>query len=188
MTDYSKTKIYKIESHLGDKVYVGSTAKQYLSQRFQQHKKDYNYWKTNKMKNISSYELFDEYGIDNCKIVLIEEYPCTSKDAKNAREGHFIRTLNCVNKKIEGRTRKEYYQDKKETLKELSTEFRENNKEYFKEYRENNKEQIKEQKKQIIKCDVCGRKHQHTSKARHDRSEYHIKKTEALKQSEPIII
>ena len=23
MTDYSKTKIYKIESHLGDKIYVG---------------------------------------------------------------------------------------------------------------------------------------------------------------------
>ena len=30
MTDYSKTKIYKIESHLGDKIYIGSTCKQYL--------------------------------------------------------------------------------------------------------------------------------------------------------------
>ena len=30
-TDYQKTKIYKIESHLGDKIYVGSTAKEYLS-------------------------------------------------------------------------------------------------------------------------------------------------------------
>ena len=48
MTDYSKTKIYKIESHLGDKIYVGSTAKEYLSQRFQQHKYTFKYWKNGK--------------------------------------------------------------------------------------------------------------------------------------------
>ena len=48
MTDYQKTKIYKIESHLGDKIYVGSTAKEYLSQRFQQHKNHYKHWKNGK--------------------------------------------------------------------------------------------------------------------------------------------
>ena len=32
MPNYSLTKIYKIESHLGDKIYIGSTSKQYLSQ------------------------------------------------------------------------------------------------------------------------------------------------------------
>jgi hypothetical protein len=49
MPDYTLTKIYKIESHLGDKIYVGSTAKQYISQRFQQHKNDY---KNGKMENV----------------------------------------------------------------------------------------------------------------------------------------
>ena len=83
MTDYSKTKIYKIESHIGDKVYVGSTCKQYLSQRFQQHKKDFQRWKDGKHHRITSYELFDDYGPENCQIILIEEYPCISKDAKN---------------------------------------------------------------------------------------------------------
>ena len=63
MTDYSKTKIYKIESTLGDKVYVGSTCKQYLSQRFQQHKHNYKYWKDGKYNKTTSFDLFDLYVI-----------------------------------------------------------------------------------------------------------------------------
>ena len=106
-TDYQKTKIYKIESHLGDKIYVGSTAKEYLSQRFQQHKNAYKKWKNGKVGKYTSFELFDEYGIENCQIVLIEAYPCNSKDEKNAKEGHYIKTLNCVNKVVVGRTREE---------------------------------------------------------------------------------
>ena len=106
-TDYQKTKIYKIESHLGDKIYVGSTAKEYLSQRFQQHKNDYKRWKNGKGNNITSFVLFDEYGIENCSIVLIEACLCNSKDEKNAKEGHYIKTLNCVNKVVVGRTREE---------------------------------------------------------------------------------
>ena len=106
-TDYQKTKIYKIESHLGDKIYVGSTAKDYLSQRFQQHKVQYKRWKNGIGVKYTSFELFDEYGIENCQIVLIEAYPCNSKDEKNAKEGHYIKTLNCVNKVVVGRTREE---------------------------------------------------------------------------------
>ena len=106
-TDYQKTKIYKIESHLGNKIYVGSTAKEYLSQRFQQHKVQYKRWKNGKVGKYTSFELFDEYGIENCQIVLIEAYPCNSKDEKNAKEGHYIKTLNCVNKVVVGRTREE---------------------------------------------------------------------------------
>ena len=106
-TDYQKTKIYKIESHLGDKIYVGSTAKEYLSQRFQQHKNTYKRWKNGKGNNITSFVLFDEYGIENCSIVLIEACLCNSKDEKNAKEGHYIKTLECVNKVVVGRTREE---------------------------------------------------------------------------------
>ena len=116
MTDYSKTKIYKIESHVGDKVYVGSTCKQYLSQRFQQHKTTYKQWKDGIGNKITSYDLFDEYGIENCNIILIEEVPCTSKDAKNAREAHFIKELNCVNKYIPGRKQKEYIKNDDDTF------------------------------------------------------------------------
>ena len=107
---YQNTKIYKIESHLGDKIYVGSTAKAYLSQRLQQHKYSYQQWKKQRAKKVMVYELFEEYGVDNCKISLIEEYPCNSKDAKNAREGHYIKELNSINKCMIGRTRQETLQ------------------------------------------------------------------------------
>ena len=112
--DYSKTKIYKIESSLGDKVYIGSTINTYLSQRYQLHISEYKRWKKGETHKTSSYELFDLYGVENCQIVLLEEYPCLSKDAKNAREGHYIKTIPCVNKYVAGRTLKENYQDKKE--------------------------------------------------------------------------
>jgi hypothetical protein len=110
MPDYTKTKIYKIESHLGDEIYIGSTTKEYLSQRFQQHKNSYRRWKQEKCGKCTSYDLFELYGIENCFITLIEECNCSSKNDKNSKEGNYIKTLKCVNKNIAGRTTKEYYQ------------------------------------------------------------------------------
>ena len=177
MTDYSKTKIYKIESHLGDNIYVGSTSKEYLSQRFQQHKSSYKLWKLGKSNKIRAYELFEEYGFENCQIVLIESYPCNCKDEKNLREGHYIKELNCVNKNVAGRnpkesmkayqesdkgkeTRKEYLQSDKykntqnaylesDKGKETKKAYRDSGrkKEVVKDYYETNKETISKHKK-----------------------------------------
>ena len=129
-TNYQNTKIYKIESHLGDKIYVGSTAKEYLSQRFQQHKNDYKRWKNGKGNKITSFVLFDEYGVENCSIVLIEACLCNSKDEKNAKEGHYIKTLDCVNKVVVGRTRKEYQQSDagKEIVKKAVKKYQQSDK------------------------------------------------------------
>ena len=41
MVNYSNGKIYKIESDLGDLIYIGSTTKYYLSQRMERHRFDY---------------------------------------------------------------------------------------------------------------------------------------------------
>ena len=98
MTNYNLTKIYKIESSKGDKVYIGSTAKQYLSQRFQQHKNGYKKFKNGTGKNDIVFELFDEYGPENCQIILLESYSCNCKDEKNAREKQYIKNLDCINK------------------------------------------------------------------------------------------
>ena len=153
MTNYQQTKIYKIESHLGDKIYVGSTAKQYLSQRLQGHKNAYRRYKNGKDERLmTSFLLFDEYGVDNCKIVLIEEYPCNNKDAKNAREGHYIKELDCVNKIITGRTKKEYNEDNKEKyqtyFKELYQKQREDRLIKQRIYDKQKKERKLEQQKQ----------------------------------------
>jgi ribosome-interacting GTPase 1 len=71
------------------------------------HRKDYVQWENGNVKvnKLTSFDIFDEYGIENCQIVLIETFPCSSRDELNARESYYIRSLNCVNKVILGRTK-----------------------------------------------------------------------------------
>lgn len=143
--DYQKGKIYKIESHLGDKVYVGSTTKEYLSQRMASHRKSYNQWKQGKTftKKTTSFELFDEYGSENCIITLIELCPCKCKDELSAYEAYYIRTLKSVNKCIPLRSKQEYNEENKDKIKK----YNDDHKEEHKLYREVNKEKLKEDKK-----------------------------------------
>ncbi len=48
--------------------YIGSTTLQYLSQRLQQHKTSYKQFLNNKVGKVYVYDLFNKYGIENCKI------------------------------------------------------------------------------------------------------------------------
>ena len=51
MVNYSNGKIYKIEpicEHNEDDIYIGSTTKQYLSQRMDKHRSDYKRWQQGK--------------------------------------------------------------------------------------------------------------------------------------------
>ena len=52
------------------------------------------------------------FGIDNVIVELIEKYPCEDKEELHAREGHYIKNTECINKNIMGRTDQEYYQDR----------------------------------------------------------------------------
>jgi hypothetical protein len=117
--NYKNGKIYKIEPVNGEEgeIYIGSTTKQYLSQRMTAHRANYNRWKNGKCYKVMAFDLFDKFGLDNCKIILLESCPCESKDQLHARESHHIRTLNCINKMVPGRTDKEYYHDNKEKIK-----------------------------------------------------------------------
>ena len=114
MVNYGNGKIYKIEclsSINPDDIYIGSTTKEFLSQRMDTHRSNYKKWLNGKAGHVRAYDLFKKYDIENCRITLIETYSCESRDALHAREGHFVRTINCVNKNIPGRTPKEYYED-----------------------------------------------------------------------------
>ncbi len=112
MPDYQKGKIYKIISDQTDKMYFGATVQKYLCERFRGHKKDMK-----KGKYCSSKEIL---VFDDAQIVLIENFPCNSKNELAARERHFIE-LNkdvCVNIQVPGRTIKEYNQTQKVKDKE----------------------------------------------------------------------
>ena len=113
MVNYNDGKIYKIEpicEHDEGDIYIGSTTRDYLSSRMAIHRQVYNKYKKGKSHFITSFILFDKYGIENCKIYLLELVNANSRDELEAREGHYIRTLKCVNKLIAGRTKKEYGQ------------------------------------------------------------------------------
>ena len=61
MVNYSNGKIYKIEpicDHEDGDVYIGSTTKQYLSQRMEYHRRDYNNYKKGvSSKTLTSFKL-----------------------------------------------------------------------------------------------------------------------------------
>ena len=100
--DFSNCKIYKIVSlNNPNMVYYGHTC-QTLSRRFSNHKST--------SKNITS-KIIIELG--DALILLVENFPCNSKDEARAREAYFIINNECVNKNIPGRTPKEYYEDNK---------------------------------------------------------------------------
>ncbi len=156
MVNYSNGKIYKIEpicDHDEGDIYIGSTTKQYLSQRIDKHRSNYKSWKNNKCNKVQVFEIFDKYGVSNCQIVLIENVNAESKDELLAREKHYIKSVKCVNKNIPGRTMKEYYQDNYDT---------------FKKYREANLE--KSHEKNICKC---GGIYTYTYKSRHEKTIKH---------------
>jgi len=169
--EYKKTKIYKIWSPKGDKIYIGSTCQDLLSQRMTGHRNKYKQYKKGKNNQlITSFILFDEYDIKNCFIELIESKECNNKDEKNQLEGHYIRTLVCVNKIIMGRTIKEYRKDNKEFYQDYMKNYNENYKEKRKILYNENKEIIK--KKYICEC---GSEIQNCEKLRHLKTKKHIK-------------
>lgn len=165
--DYKNGKIYKIIDNSYTKMYIGSTT-QPLSKRFWFHKGSYKSWlKNNKYKN-SSFDLFDEFGIENCKIELIENYPCNSKEELERKEGEHIKNNNCVNKVIAGRTKKEHYEDNKDKLKEINKLNKILNKDKY-------KEQQKEYRQKDIICE-CGRSYKQGSKSKHIKTNVHKSK------------
>lgn len=142
---YSRAKIYKIYSHQdSEMIYIGATTKKYLCQRMESHKANYKAWKNGLKNKLTSFDIFDKYGIENCVIELLENFPCESKDELNAREGYYIKKIECVNRIIPGRTQKEYYKDNFETIKLNQKKYKENNNEKIKKYKNEWNEKNKE--------------------------------------------
>ena len=72
--------------------YYGSTCES-LSQRMTRHRAKYTAYLKGNITNTRSFDLFDEFGIENCKIELVENCPCNSKEELRRREGYYMRFL-----------------------------------------------------------------------------------------------
>ena len=126
-------------------------------------------------------------------IILLENYPCESKDELHKRERYFIESLDCINKAVPTRSLQEYYKDKKQELSEKGKKYRETNKDIIKvklqhyaqenkeklknynsNYLEMNKQQIKARVSQTILCS-CGHELSRGDTTRHQRTKKHLK-------------
>ena len=171
MPDYQKGKIYKIWDSNYTDCYVGSTI-QDLSVRMAEHRKFYKQYLEGKRNNYTSFDLFKKYGVENCRIELEETYPCNTKEELTAREGIIIRRDECVNKRINGRTHKEWYEDNK-------AEERYKQKQHY----ELHKERFLNHQKQKYNC-PCGSVSTISHKARHERTNKHQHYLKSLSQEE----
>ena len=179
MTETTKKRqtgyIYSIRSYHTELFYIGSTFGT-LRQRLYKHKYDLKRFNLQNYYFVSSYEIVK---YDDAFIELIETYENVNKMELHRFEGEHIRKIKCVNKRIEGQTRKEHYEANKNKLREISKEFYGNNKdkisEYKKEYYEINKDKIKhyyETNKDKINAKftcICGKILMIRYKTRHDK-------------------
>ena len=132
---YHNGKIYKITDVAYTECYIGSTI-QPLCNRMADHRSDYKSYKNCRKVYCYSFMLFDKYGLENCKIELVELFPCQSKAELERREGYLMKHETCVNKFIAGRTQREYLEDNRERI--LGG---------FRQYNIQNKERIGERRK-----------------------------------------
>ena len=162
MPDYQLSKVYQIVCLATGEKYIGSTTQATLALRLASHVRGFKGWKKGTYHFVSSFTIL-EHG--NYQIELLEAFPCKSKDELNAREGHYIRIIDCVNKRVEGRTTKEWYQDNKNELLEKA-----------KAYYETNKTEIAEQKKLYYETNK-------TEKLEKAKAYYETNKTEKLEKT-----
>jgi len=74
--NFSTSKIYKIEpnvKHEEHEIYIGSTTKQYLSQRMTAHRSNYDCWKRGLLKKMTTSYIYSLYyyiiRIRQCEVV-----------------------------------------------------------------------------------------------------------------------
>jgi len=153
MVNYQLSKIYRIVCNETGEQYIGATCQKKLCTRLAQHVSK---------KNCSSKGILER---GNYSMLLIESYPCSSKDELHQRERYYIESLECVNKNIPTRTKKEWRQDNKADISEKQKIYRQDNKAEISEkqkiYRQDNKAEISEYKKiyhQKNKAEISERK------------------------------
>ena len=136
--DYSKGKIYKIIDESNGDLYIGSTIQELIT-RFRTH----GFFKVyNKQKS-------------NCKISLIEEYPCDNRRELEEREQYWIDRTDCINKTRAFTTKEmeremarkqscKYYLENKDKCKKKSSNYYYENKEMERDKRNKYKKKVRQ--------------------------------------------
>lgn len=156
-TNYSNGKIYKLYSNKSNICYIGSTT-QSLNKRLKQHIINYKYFKEGNHNYTSSYNIIET---NDYEIVVLEHFPCNTRQELEQRERFFIENLKCVNKNIPTRNKTEYRNDNIVKIRQ-----HDRNRWIDRKFAVNVK------RKKIVVCE-CGCKIQYRSLHRHKKSNRH---------------
>jgi len=132
MPNLENAVIYKIVDNTNNNIYIGSTC-QTLSRRLGNHKNNYKNYLNGLYHYVTSFEIIKN---GDYKIVLLEDCcDIISKTELAEREMFYITSMDCVNKQIPSRSKKQYYFDNLAKIKARNKAYTEENKEYFAEYK-----------------------------------------------------
>jgi hypothetical protein len=144
-------------------IYIGSTINT-LSDRLAQHKHHLKYYMSSKKLDMCSSSIL-LMADPNSKIILIENFPCKTKEELRARERYYIEQNRelCININIPNRTKKEYRTAYKDQINQQKKKY------YIK-----NSVMLCVKKREVIKC-ACGRTTTRTNLSRHNQTSKHKK-------------
>lgn len=173
MEKYQKGKVYAIICRKTERRYIGSSCEPTLARRLSQHVGDFKKWEKGEKNYITSFDIIKD---NDYYIVLLESYPCNSKDELRMCEQKHIDLCECLNK------RKAFQSE--EGFKQYQKQHYEQNKDekikYAKEWREQNLDKISKQKKQYREqnhVEILEKKRQYYEK---NRDEINAKQSERI--------
>jgi mRNA degradation ribonuclease J1/J2 len=152
MDKYQRGKVYAIICNKTGRRYIGSTVETNLARRLSKHVSDFNRWKKGIAYFSSSFEIIKD---ENYYIILLESYPCNSKDELRMCEQKHIDLCECLNK------RKSFQSDE---------ELIEYNKQYYKQYREQNRAKINAKQNERVCCPNCQKEMNKNCLSRHKKT------------------
>ena len=148
---FENSKVYKLICNITGLIYVGSTTKE-LNVRLIQHKSNYKAYLAGKYGYVTSFEIIKNADYD---IKLIKSYDFDNNIDLLAKEGYWVKKLNCTNKQIPGKTKAE---------KEA----------YYPKYRADNRVKLNTKANTVCMC-ACSCTYTTCHKIRHEKSQKHIK-------------
>jgi hypothetical protein len=172
MPNYQTGKIYRIYAILSDGTtisYYGATTKN-LRVRLAGHVQSAKKGGGTTSKHI--------IAAGNYNIMLMENFPCNSREELNAREQYYILNNECVNKVVPLRTKKQYYVQNADNIKEQKKQYyvqnADNIKEQKKQYYVQNADNIKDKYKQYYVQNADAIKEQH--------KQYRVQNADTIKE------
>jgi len=176
-------RVYKIIPSQGNECYVGSTFDT-LRDRLKYHKYNYESFKLNNFRYLTVFDLFNKYGTNGCKIILIKEYDVLDRRHLEVYETLWMKKLKSINKiePVAGLLKKDSKkQSNKRYRDENKEEINQKQRQAFAKYKADNREKYLQSKKnsynktkEYIICEICDCEVMKRNINRHNQTNKHI--------------